>query len=230
MTDILIVEDELIAAEYLKEVLIENGFNVLKVIDNGKEAIREIPKLNPQIVLMDIMLKDNISGSEVALHIKQSSPKIAIIFLTAYADNEMVEYAIEANTFGYLMKPYNEKEIVNTLKVVIARMDECFKGQEKIASQIIINEELFFDILAKKLFSSNVEVKFGKNAINFIEILCKNINSTVSNEQISMHVWGEIKNNITIRTQIHRIKEKIGTNIIHNVNGIGYMIKSILPQ
>lgn len=227
MTNILIVEDELIAAEYLKEVLSENGFNVLKVIDNGKEAISEIPKLNPQIVLMDIMLKDNISGSEVALHIKQHSPKIAVIFLTAYADNEMVEYAIEANTFGYLMKPYNEKEIINTLKVVTARMDECFKGQEKISSQIKIDVELLFDIPTKKLFSENVEVKLGKNAISLIEILCKNVNTTVSNEQLSMHVWGEIKNDVTIRTQIHRIKEKLKTNIIHNVNGIGYMIESI---
>ena len=227
MPKILIVEDELIAAEYLKEVLINNGFKVIGVIDNGKEAKREIPKLNPDIVLMDIMLKDNISGSEVSFHLKQFAPKIAVIFLTAYADSEMVEYAIETNTFGYLMKPYNEKEIVNTIKVVFARLQECHNEEKKTILIVRINAELYFDFEAKKLFQNSVEVQLGKNAVSFIEILCKNINTTISNEQISMHVWGKTANDTTIRTQIHRIKEKIGTNVITNVNGVGYMIQNI---
>jgi len=228
MLSIVIVEDELIAAEYLKEILLQNGFKVLAIIDNGKEAKEEIPSHNPDIVLMDIMLRDNISGSEVALHLKQISPQIALIFLTAYADSEMVDYAIDSNTYGYLMKPYNEKEIVNTLKVVQARVQEAKETKKKHTShQVILEKGLVFDIKTKKLLQNSVEVKLGKNAVTLLEILCKNINSTVSNEQISMHVWDELKNDVTIRTQIHRIKIKIQANIIHNVNGIGYMIKSI---
>ncbi len=227
MLNIVIVEDELIAAEYLKEILLQNGFNILNIIDKGVEAKEKIPLLNPDIVLMDIMLKDSISGSEVSLHLKQFAPHIAIIFLTAYADKEMVDYAIEANSYGYLMKPYNENEIVNTLKVVAARIKEHSPVQKKSLHKIAISQELIFDIGSSKLLKNEIELKLGKNALSFIEILCKNINSSVSNKQISMHVWGEIKNDITIRTQIHRIKEKIGENIIQNVNGIGYMIESI---
>ena len=227
MQNILIVEDELIAAEYLKEILLANGFNVIDIIDNGKEAMSKIPELNPDLVLMDIMLKDSISGSEVALHLKHHSPKIAVIFLTAYADSEMVEYAIEANTFGYLMKPYNEKEIVNTLKVILARIQENGIQKLDINAFVKINQELTFDIQNIKLLKNGLELNLGKNALHFLEILCKNVNSSVSNEQISMHVWGEIKNDVTIRTQVHRIKAKIGENIIHNINGIGYKIESI---
>ena len=227
MPNILIVEDELIAAEYLKEILMTNGFNVIDVIDNGKEAISRIPQLSPDLVLMDIMLKDNISGSEVALHLKQRSPQIAVIFLTAYADSEMVEYAIEANTFGYLMKPYNEKEIVNTLKVVFARIQERQDKELESKISVQIDKELLFDLEKKKLFKNDIELSLGKNALGLLEILCKNANSSVSNEQISMHVWGEIKNDVTIRTQIHRIKAKIGENIIRNVNGVGYKIETI---
>ncbi|MEA2073898.1 MAG: response regulator [Campylobacterota bacterium] len=226
MPNILIVEDELIAAEYLKEILQQNGFNVLDIIDNGKEAKEKIPLLKPDIVLMDIMLKDNISGSEVALYLKQVMPDLAIIFLTAYADNEMVEYAIEANSYGYLMKPYNEKEIVNTLKVIMARIENSTALPNENPNEIQINKELLFNIKSRKLLQNSVEVKLGKNGVSLIEILCKNINATVSNEQISMHVWGEVKNDVTIRTQIHRMKEKIGESIIQNVNGVGYMIES----
>jgi len=224
---IVIVEDELIAAEYLKETLQQNSFDVLDIIDNGKEAKEKIPLLMPEIVLMDIMLKDNISGSEVALYLKQVIPDVAIIFLTAYADTEMVEYAIEANTYGYLMKPYNEREIINTLKVVQARITESASCTNKIQNEVSISKELLFNMESRKLLENGIELKLGKNAISLIEILCKNLNATVSNEQISMHVWGEIKNDVTIRTQIHRIKEKINKSIIHNVNGVGYMIEFI---
>ena len=227
MPNVIIVEDELIAAEYLKEVLLANNFNVIDILDNGREAMNQIPQLNPDLVLMDIMLKDNVSGSEVALHLKHTSPQIAIIFLTAYADSEMVEYAVEANTFGYLMKPYNEKEIVNTLKVVFARTKEKKVDEKQEENFIVINKNFTFDLENKKLLKDTIELSLGKNALSLLEILCKNANSSVSNEQISMHIWGEIKNDITIRTQVHRIKVKIGESVIHNINGVGYKIKSM---
>jgi len=123
MPSIVIVEDELIAAEYLKEILLHNHFEVLDIIDNGKDAIQKLPKLSPDIVLMDIMLKDNVSGSEVALFLKKHAPHIAIVFLTAYANNEMVNYATKSNSYAYLMKPYNEDNIINTLKIVIEKIE-----------------------------------------------------------------------------------------------------------
>jgi len=227
---VLIVEDELIAAEYLKEVLTTHGFSVLGIIDNGKEAMLEIPKLNPDIVLMDIMLKDQISGSEVSLHLKHNAPSVAVIFLTAYADDEMVEYAMESNSYGYLMKPYNEQEIVNTLKVVLSRIAEFADNeyrQNTSQNRVKLAEKLYFDLQKKKLLKADREIKLGKNSIKLLDILCQNQNTTVSNEQIALYVWGTDTNDVTIRTQIHRMKIKIEADIIHNVNGVGYMIESM---
>lgn len=225
MSKIVIVEDELIAAEYLKELLEKHGFEVLDVIDNGRKAIERIVLLQPDIVLMDIMLKDNISGSEVALHLKVKAPKIAILFLTAYTDEESVSYAIDANCYGYLMKPYNEKEIVNTLKVVLARLkEEAFKTQEYDSKVVLLSETLSFDLKKRKLFRKTEELKLGKNALRVIEVLCQNSNAVVSKEQLSMEVWGEKKNSITIRTQIYRIRAFLGEDIIKNVSSQGYII------
>ena len=221
MSTIVIVEDELIAAEYLKELLEVNGFNVVAIIDSGKEAIQTIPRLNPDIVLMDIMLKDNISGSEVALSLKVSTPHIAILFLTAYSDDEMVEYAIDANSYGYLIKPYNEKEIINTLKVVSARVTGTKKVQE---NTVALTDTLIFHLNEQKLLKSGKEIKLSKKALLTLEILCKNKNSIVSLEQVSMHVWGMKKNSITIRTHIHRMRSLLGNNVINNVSGLGYSI------
>ena len=227
---IVIVEDELIAAEYLKEVLQSSGFEVLDVIDTGKNAVEMIPKLKPDIVLMDIMLRDGISGSEVALSLKQNAPQIAIIFLTAYADEEMVEYAEEANTYGYLMKPYNEKEIVNTLKVVYSRLQECNEkndNKDKNTNLVYLENDLVFDKNTIKLTRNNKEIRLGTNALKLLELLSSQPNSSVSNEQIHLHIWGEMKSATTLRTQIHRIRTHLGEDIIHNVNGMGYMVKTL---
>jgi len=224
---IIIVEDELIAAEYLKEILLSHNFDVIDIIDNSKDALSKIPLLQPDIVLMDIMIKGNLSGSEVALRLKQDAKDTAIIFLTAYADEEMLEYAMQSNCFGYLMKPYNETEIINTLKVVFVRTNEKPKSMAKKPKTIIhINDKYSFDLKHNILLKENREFYLSPNSIKVLEILAKNANSTVSQEQISLHVWGKAQNSITLRTQIHRIKEKLGENIIQSVSGAGYTIKT----
>ena len=226
MKKIVIVEDELIAAEYLKEILEQNGFEVLAVISSGKEAKQRIPELSPDIVLMDIILKDAVSGSEVALYLKHIAEHIAIVFLTANVDDEMTEYALKANTFGYLMKPYNESEIINTLKVIALRLQDLLGREKEQNRAICLDENFTYDLQYKKLLKDGVEMKLGKNAKRLIELLCKNINAIVSNEQIVHYVWQEEKSDVTIRTQIHRIKEKLGVNFIQNISGSGYMIAS----
>ena len=89
---ILIVEDELIAAESLKAFLRENGYEVIGITDSGAEAFELAKKLQPEIIFMDIMLKDGLSGSEAALKISRIS-SAKIVFLTAYAEDEMLDYA-----------------------------------------------------------------------------------------------------------------------------------------
>ncbi len=77
-----------------------------------------------------------------------------------------------------------------------------------------------------RLYKDNQEVKLSKNALKFIEILAKNRNSSVSNEQICYHIWGENRSDNTIRALLHRIREAVDENLIYNVKGLGYMISS----
>ena len=86
MYKILIVEDELIAAEYLKMILEKKGWSVVDIVDNGVNALESVAKYNPHLVLMDIMIKGSKSGCEVAMNIRNIS-NCSIIFTTAYADD-----------------------------------------------------------------------------------------------------------------------------------------------
>ena len=71
--NILIVEDEKIPAQFLKEILEEQGFNVLATCDRGTDAVAKAIKLKPDVIFMDIMLKDGMSGCDVALKISSSA-------------------------------------------------------------------------------------------------------------------------------------------------------------
>lgn len=224
MHEIVIVEDELIAAEYLKAVLEEQHFKVTAIINNGKEALARIPQLNPDIVLMDIMLKDRITGNEVAMSLKHNAPDIAIVFLTAYAENEMIEDAIESNSYGYLMKPYDEQSIITSLKVILPRIKKSKESKKLQQSIVFITQSLYFDLKQKRLFRLDQEVSLGRKSLALIETLCRQPNITVSSEQLCLSIWGEVKDNSMLRTQISRMKKEIDEDIIQNVKGLGYKI------
>jgi DNA-binding response OmpR family regulator len=221
---VIIVEDELIAAEYLKEILEQNGVEVIDIIDTGKEAIRVCIDKKPDVIFMDIMLRDNISGAEAALSISQEVDS-KIIFLTAYTDQEMVDYAVEANAVGYLTKPYNEGQIIATLRLCTNSKINS-NTATKIPEKIDLINGYTYLTSKKRLLKNEKEVELGPKAIKLIDLLCTQPNISISNEQISMHVWEELVNDKTLRSLIFRIRSVTDEDLIKNVSGTGYMIQS----
>ncbi len=221
---ILIVEDDLISAEYLKELLEREGYEIVNIISSGKEAIEFCKENDCDLVLMDIMLEDNISGCEAALEIERYKPNIKIIFLTAYAEDEMIEYAFEAKAYGYLIKPYREKEILATVKLAFSHEHEREVEKNIKEDKIALKNGYVYDLKEGKLFKDGEEVALGKRALKLIEILAKNKNKSVSNEQIANYLWGDSKEVSTLRALIHRIRKILGKDFIKNINSMGYKI------
>jgi DNA-binding response OmpR family regulator len=221
---ILIVEDDLLSAEYLKEILIKENYDVLDIVDNGKEAIQQCKILQPDILLMDIMLKRRMSGSEAAVEIEHFHSACKIIFLTAFAEPEMIDYAVESKAYAYLMKPYREKEIIATLQLVL--MQDHIHSSEEDMDLIELKNNFIFDSKLKRLYKGDKEIPLSSKKLKLIELLAKNKNHTVSNEQISMYVWNEIKSNSTLRSLIYRFRSDINDDIITNANGAGYSINT----
>ena len=221
---ILIVEDDLLSAEYLKEILTKENYDVLDIVDTGEEAIRKCKIIQPDIILMDIMLKGQLSGCEAAVEIKHFHSKCKIIFLTAYADSEMIDYAVDSKAYAYLLKPYREKEILATIKVALTHdhIDKFTKKEEIIQ----LKNGFSFNTKHRRLCKEGKEVPLTSKKINLIELLAKNKNGTVSNEQICMQVWNEMKSNSTLRSLIYRFRSAIDDDIITNINGVGYRVGS----
>ncbi len=219
---ILIVEDEMLSAEYLKVLLEQEEYEVVGIVDKGADAITKAKQYKPDMVLMDIMLGDNISGCEAAVQIRQYDKKCRIIFITAYAEDEMIDYALLSQAHSYLMKPYKDKMVLATIKLAFSSNEIQHQNSEQ--DIIELKDEYIYNTKLNRLFKQGIEMPLGKKPLKLIEILAKNKNTSVSNEQICYHIWGKMIEASTLRSLIHRIRHILGTDIIKNVNGVGYSI------
>jgi signal transduction histidine kinase len=115
---ILIVEDEVIAAENIAGRLHQQGYDVVGIVDSGTEAIKQAASTKPDLILMDIMLKGEIDGVAAAIEIYDRW-KIPIIYMTAFGDEATLQRAKAAEPFGYLIKPFKPHELRATVEVVL---------------------------------------------------------------------------------------------------------------
>lgn len=117
-TRIMIVEDEKIVARDIKIRLKKLGYNVLDIVSSGEEAIWKAEETNPDLVLMDIVLKGDIDGIEAAKQIRNRF-NIPVIYLTAYSDDGAIERAKLTEPSGYIIKPFQIRELRSSIEIAL---------------------------------------------------------------------------------------------------------------
>ena len=116
--NILIVEDERIVAEDIRRSVINIGYSVSGVVSSGEEALVLIEKELPDLVLMDIVLKGKMNGIKVTDAIR-SRFDIPVIYLTAYADPSTLQKAKVTEPFGYILKPFEDREVESAVEMAL---------------------------------------------------------------------------------------------------------------
>ncbi|MDD9943081.1 MAG: response regulator [Myxococcales bacterium] len=119
---IFVVEDEAIVALELKDQLRSAGFEISGHATRGEQALREIPEARPDLVVMDIRLGAGMSGLDVAERLRETT-RVPIIFLTAFADEELTAPAANAGIVGYLTKPYDPRVLKANIELALLRRD-----------------------------------------------------------------------------------------------------------
>jgi FOG: CheY-like receiver len=117
---ILIVEDESILALGLKKKLENLGYSVTDIAASGNETLNKVNANKPDLILMDIVIKGDIDGIETAAELNKTE-SIPVIYLTAYADDEILKRAATTEPYGYILKPYKEKELKANIEMAIYR-------------------------------------------------------------------------------------------------------------
>ncbi len=135
---IFIVEDDDTAAEDLRRRLESFGYEVCGRAANDAEARKEIPKLDPDLIMMDIMLPGSMDGIDLAIKLRWEL-NLPSIFVTAYADQEVMARARAADPLGYVLKPVNDRELSAILEAAFVRTfsEKSLRKSEEIVSAIL---------------------------------------------------------------------------------------------
>jgi PAS domain S-box-containing protein len=141
---ILVVEDEGIVALNIQSGLESLGYDVPVVVASGEEAIEEAERTRPDLVLMDIMLAGEMDGVEAAEQIRQRF-NIPVIYLTAYVDDDTLQRARITEPFGYLLKPFEERELHTTIEMALYKhkAEEALRRRDAILGAVSFAAEQF---------------------------------------------------------------------------------------
>ena len=132
MYKILIADDEATITTQLEERMEYMGYNVVGVASSGEEVIEMAKALKPDIILMDIVMSGKFDGIEASQIIK-TELDIPVIFITAYADDNLINKATDVEPFGYIVKPFHEKEIKAAIEIGIfkKKIERALQESEK---------------------------------------------------------------------------------------------------
>lgn len=137
---ILIVEDESIIAEDIKDCLENLGYCVSAIVVSGEEAIKKAKEIHLDLVLMDIRLKGNVDGVQAAEEIWNSS-QIPVIYTTGHSDRNTMERVKATGPYGYILKPFEEKDLYVAIETALQRfkLEMQSKQREQWLDSILKN-------------------------------------------------------------------------------------------
>lgn len=167
--NILIIEDESIVSKDIHFSLKKLGYGVCGTAATGEEAISLVEELNPDLILMDIMLKGKLNGIETASKIREKH-EIPIIYLTAYADENTLSKAKITEPYGYIIKPFQEIDLHTSIEMALYKHSkEKEKKKEVDLLYSVVDNSGAGDFLFVK--SKSRLVKLNSSDILFVEAL-----------------------------------------------------------
>ena len=174
---ILVAEDENIIALEIKNRLEKMGYEVPALVSTKKEIIEKVSDLQPDLVLMDIMLNGHMDGVEAAEDIRARFD-IPVVYLTAYSDENTLQRAKITEPYGFILKPLDERELHNTIEIAIYK--------HKMEQKVRENERRFYTTL--KSIGDAVITTDIKGGITFMNSVAEELTGWKQNEAVGKSV------------------------------------------
>lgn len=226
---ILIVEDEVISTHYLIGILESLNINNIYDATCMEEALDIVREHHIDLVFMDI----NIDGAEDGItcaKVINEEYFIPIIFTTAYGDSQTILEASDTNSFGYLIKPFEENTVEATLLIALKRIEQFTQKKQHIHR---INDEVIdlgmnqkYNLSNKTFYVNNIAIDITRMELNVLYVFCINLNQNISYDILREKAWENKEvSNSTIRDTVSRLKKKTINLNIENVINYGYILK-----
>lgn len=212
---ILLVEDDELIAKGLTYSFKQNEYNLVHKT-NIKDTSNFLQNEKIEFIILDISLPDG-NGLDLYNNIIKKL-NIPTIFLTAKDDEETIVKVLELGAEDYITKPFSTKELIVRMKKIILRTKK---------NQIIEIQDIKFDIDKMVVYRNKEKIEFTSLEIKILHLLFMNLNKVVTRNEIIDKIWewtGNDVNDNTVTVYLKRIREKLQTDIIITIKGIGYRI------
>lgn len=218
---ILLVDDEPDILEIVGYNLKSNGYQVFTA-SNGVEAVKKAKKINPHLILLDIMMPemDGIEACEKIRGIK-SLEHVMIAFLTARSEDYSQVAGFDVGADDYITKPVKPKVLVSKVKSLLRRLksnnEEASEATTTIGN-IVINREEYV------VFKAGKKIVLPRKEFELLSLLTSKPDKVFKREIILDKVWGNevVVGGRTIDVHIRKLREKIGDHHFKTVKGVGY--------
>ena len=212
---ILLVEDNKNIVDGLIYAFKMNNYQ-LDYTSSVKDTLKYLEDNIPEVIILDVMLEDGNGFDVYSNNIKELD--IPVIFLTARDDEDDIIKGLNLGAEDYMTKPFSTKELLVRVNKIILR---------KKKQSIIKVEDIYFDIDKMIVKKNDEEVKLTSLELKILQLLFINIGKVVRRNTLLDKIWEITGNDVddhTLTVYLKRIREKLGTDIIITIKGIGYRI------
>jgi two-component system alkaline phosphatase synthesis response regulator PhoP len=218
---ILVVDDEPDILEFLKYNLQKEGFRVA-VADNGLQGLEEARRVKPDLVILDIMMPE-MDGVEVCrqLRAEKDFDKTVIAFLTARDEDYSQIAALDVGGDDYITKPIRPRVLVSRVNALLRRSERKEDTQAyvpiKVGDLVIDKERVIVERGTDK-------IELAKKEFELLGLLASKPGKVFTRAEIFNKIWGTdvIVGNRTIDVHIRKLREKLGSDYIKTIKGVGY--------
>jgi len=230
---VVIVEDEMMAQRYLKDILGNMGIENVEAFSNADDTLKWLAVAKCDMLLADINIKGSMDGIGMSKIIVQKYD-IPIIFITAYSDSDTLNDALSISPFGYIVKPFSQSDIELQIRVGYQKYLQ-YKVQPnnntvaiENLKMIKINKTLDFSLINNTLYRNGQQLHLPHKQNELVATLCKNLNTIVSYEQLEYILWQDENHaNSALRTLVYAIRNILPELNIISHSKIGYSVKSV---
>jgi two-component system alkaline phosphatase synthesis response regulator PhoP len=222
---ILLVDDEADVLEFLSYNLKKEGYTVF-IAKNGRRGLEIAEEALPHLIILDVMMPE-MDGIDTCRAIR-SLPALSaslIVFLTARGEDYSQIAGFKAGADDYITKPIKPNVLTSRIKALLRRYkaDDVLERVYNLPD-MIIDQERYLVVV------DNKEIKLPRKEFEILLLLTSKPNKVFSRNDIFMGVWGNdvIVGDRTIDVHVRKIREKIGTDNIKTIKGVGYKYEPIL--
>jgi DNA-binding response OmpR family regulator len=223
-TKVLVVEDEPVINDALRDRLVAEGFEVRQAYD-GPGAVEAAGAWEPDLIVLDVMLP-GFDGHEVCRRVQAERP-VPVLMLTARDDETDILVGLGVGADDYLTKPFSMRELVARVRVLLRRVERAAELARTGPPELRIGT-LRIDQASRRVQTDGIDVHLTPTEFDLLVCLATRPGTVRSRDELMADVWDwpDATGTRTVDSHVKSLRAKIGADLIRTVHGVGYALEA----